>query len=216
MPAVSPFRPDDMRTAAQRAAAVARHATGLRHLGARLSIFYVRAFWTALRHGDRWSLYVAQRPAELSETIAAARNRACVVEVGTGTAWTAIALALAAPDRQVTSYDIIIRPERELYLRLVGQDVRLRVRLLDRTRVGAEGGPAGPEMLFIDSSHEREETIATFREWEPRLVLGGVVAFHDYRNTACPGVAEAVKELELEGESGESIFRWTKGSRGRR
>jgi hypothetical protein len=211
VPPVSPFRPDDARAVRQRAAAIVRQVAALPRLPPRVALFYLRAFWTAISRGDRWSLYVAMRPRELAEVLTLALGRFTVVEVGTGTAWTAIALALAEPGRRVTSYDIIIRPERHLYLGLVGEDVRSRLDLLDRNRARPEAGPARPDMVFIDSSHEREETVATFREWEPRLVAGGVVGFHDYLNPFFPGIAEAVEELGLEGKLVGDMFVWSKG-----
>ena len=57
-------------------------------------------------------------------------------------------------------------------------------------------GPADPppvDAVFIDSSHELEETVATFRTWEPALEPGGVVGFHDYADDAYPGVTQAVR-----------------------
>jgi hypothetical protein len=81
-------------------------------------------------------------------------------------------------------------------------------------RDGREGPPAElPEIdfLFIDSSHELEETVATFRLWSERLRPGGLVAFHDYADEQYPGVAQAVAQLGLRGEERAGMFLWRKG-----
>jgi cephalosporin hydroxylase len=60
--------------------------------------------------------------------------------------------------------------------------------------------------LYIDSSHEREQTIAEVRAWQPHLRLGALVLFDDYTHPDYPGVSEAVEELGLEGERRGTLF----------
>ena len=99
------------------------------------------------------------RTDELGRLLALARGRHTVVELGTGTAWTAIALALADPKRRVVSYDPIARGERQRYLHLAGASVSERIELLELPgESGPQPGAAAPELVFIDSSHEREES----------------------------------------------------------
>ena len=133
-----------------------------------------------------------------------------MVEIGTGTGWTTAALALADGDRRVVSYDPIVRPERERYLDLSG--VRDRIELRE---AGGEGGPAAgdapPDFVFVDGSHERELTIATYRAWREALAPGGAIAFHDYGNELYPGVTEAIGELGLEGRVERDVFVWSAG-----
>ena len=181
----------------------------LRPLPPRVARFYFRARRTAARSGDSFSLPSVTRPHDLALLIDLARGRREVVEVGTGTAWTAIALALADRRRRVTTYDPVARPEREHYLALVPDSVRARIEFVE---AGGEAGPRGtrPGLLFVDSSHEREETVATFRAWEPALPPGAVVAFHDYGEEDYPGVTKAVGELGLEGEVHGPLFVWRK------
>lgn len=82
-----------------------RFLFALRALPARVALFQWRARRLALRLGDRFSLTSATRPRDLAKLIDLARTRKCAVELGTGTAWTAISLALADRDRKVVSYD---------------------------------------------------------------------------------------------------------------
>ena len=172
-----------------------------------MALFYFRARRTAARTGDEWSLGSATKPESLALLLRLAGGRRSVVEIGTGTAWTTAALALADPRRRVISYDPIVRPERERYLDLSGARGRIELR-----EAGGEGGPAPgdppPDFVFVDGSHERELTIATFEAWRGALAPGGAIAFHDYGNELYPGVTEAIRELGLEGDVERDVFVW--------
>jgi predicted O-methyltransferase YrrM len=193
----------------RRAVRAARSLARLRALPPRVAAFYARAERRARAAGDRFSLDSAARPEELGQLLRLARGRLRVAELGTGTAWTTVALALAEPRRTVMSFDPVARPERELYLALASPDALWRIRL-----EGVEGA-AGAErsgdvdLLFVDSSHEREPTLAEIAAWRPHLAPGAVVAFHDWRHPDYPGVTEAVEELGLEGEELGGLFVWT-------
>jgi predicted O-methyltransferase YrrM len=187
-----------------------RLALSVRVLPPRVARFYWRASRWALSTGDRFSLASAARPAELAELLALARGRTCVVELGTGTAWSAIALALGDRSRRVITYDPCVRPEREGYLRLAGAPARGRIELRDEPDShGPHAGDPPVELLFVDSSHEREAVLDAFRAWRDTLAPGATVVFHDYGHPSYPGVREAVAELGLQGgvERG-GVFVW--------
>jgi len=176
----------------------------------RVALFYARAHVLARRQGDAFSLVAPARPEDLSQLLALAAGRRYVVELGTGTAWTAIALALADRRRQVVSYDPVWHTQRVSYLRIAGAQARARIRLRSqRAERGSADGDARVEFLFIDiGGHTRADTVAAFLAWHRSLASGAVVAFHDY-GPHCPGVAEAVAELGLRGSvTGESLFVW--------
>ena len=187
-------------------AVLARNIELLR-LPPRVAIFYSRARRLAARSGDAWSLQSATKPESLAKLLAVAKGRERLVEIGTGTAWTTVALALADARRSVVSFDPVVRPERDRYLDLGGPSARERIELVDAP--GEQGGVEGPvDMVFIDGSHERERTIATFELWRQSLARGGVIAFHDYGNDAYPGVGEAITEMGLDGDVVRDIFVW--------
>jgi predicted O-methyltransferase YrrM len=169
--------------------------------------FYFRARRTAARTGDHWSLGSATKPESLALLLRLARGRRAVVEIGTGTAWTTAALALADRRRRVVSYDPIVRPERDRYLDLAG--VRDRIELRE---AGGEAGPRpgdpAPDFVFVDGSHERGLTIETFRAWSGGLAAGATIAFHDYGNELYPGVTQAIEELGLDGSVVRDVFVW--------
>jgi predicted O-methyltransferase YrrM len=174
-------------------------------------LFFARAMLRAWRTGDHLSPRSAAHPRELAQLLQAARGAQNVVEIGTGMAWTAIALTVSDSARQVTSLDVWERPERGRYLALLSATDRKRLRLVDRA---GEQGPGnlveGIDFLFIDSSHTKDETLQTFDRWKDVVRPGGVVAFHDYGNADYPGVKEAIEELGLPGEESHLLFVWRK------
>jgi predicted O-methyltransferase YrrM len=183
-----------------------RYAPQLRVLPPRVALFHLRARIVALRAGDEFSLASATRAADVAVLLKLAEGRRRVAELGTATAWTALSLVLDDPRRTVITYDPIDRPERERYLRLVSRDDRERV-----TFVAAPGsdGPRDAEpvdLLYIDSTHERDGTIQELEAWRPVLGRGAVVVLDDYAHPGFPGVKEAVQELGLAGEQRGTMF----------
>ena len=174
----------------------------------RVRWFLWRARRLARRAGHDWGLQAATRPGDVAELLRLAAGRRRVVELGTGPGWTAIALALDDPRRRVVTYDPVEHEHRDAYL---GLAPAARDRIEWVTAEGAAGASTSSELvdlLFIDSTHEREPTLAEFRAWRPRLAPGAVVAFHDYGHPDFPGVDEAVVALGLEGARRGGMFVW--------
>jgi hypothetical protein len=186
-----------------------RFLLSLRALPRPVAIFYWRAYRHAWRTGDEFSLLSASRPAELAALLALARGRIAVVELGTGSAWSAVALALNDVERRVVSYDPHIREQRQAYLSIGGAGARDRIELRpDSDSAGPRAGDRPVEFLFIDSQHEREPVMTAFAAWQDALAPGAVVAFHDYRHPDFPGVHEAIGDLGLEGREVGGLFVW--------
>lgn len=208
------FRSDDSRSTMQRAERLALQAASLARLPRPVAGFWLRALRTARAAGDTWSIDVACRPAELRVLLDALGDAARVAEVGTAAAWTTSCLALARPGREIHSWDVEAHPARERYLALLAPADRARVHLHDRPGGLGPADPPPVDAVFVDSSHEREETIDTFRCWERVLPAGGLVAFHDWADDAYPGVTEAIGELGLRGEVHGHLFVWRKPGAG--
>jgi len=196
-------------SAVRRARLLASRLPALRVLPPRVALFHARALAHALRVDDAFALQSATRPADVATLLRLARGRRSVAELGTAVAWTTAALALADPGRRVVSFDPVVQPHRDAYLRLLPASARERIELV--AAPGAEGAAHATEpvdLLFIDSTHERDDTIAEVEAWRPRLAPGAVVVFHDYDNPAFPGVRAAVEALGLSGAADGGSFVW--------
>jgi predicted O-methyltransferase YrrM len=178
----------------------------LRVLPPRVAWFQARARAVAHRQHDGFSLTSVTRPRDLRTLLSAARGRAHVVELGTATGWTAISLALADADRRVTTFDIVARPEPARYLRLAGSDARGRIELV--TASGSDGprDERPVDLLYIDSSHERQATVDEVRAWRPVMAPGAAIVFDDFGHPDYPGVREAITELGLAGRAAGTLF----------
>lgn len=204
------FRSDDRRSAVERGRRLALQAASLTRLPRPVAAFWWRALRRARAERDMWSIDVACRPAELRVLLDALGGAPRVAEIGTAAAWTTACIALAQPGREVHSWDVEAHPERDRYLALLAPADRARVHLHDRPGGLGPDDPPPVDAVFIDSSHERDESIATFRTWEPVLSPGGVIAFHDWDDAAYPGVTDAVRALRLQGEARGHLFVWRK------
>jgi predicted O-methyltransferase YrrM len=178
----------------------------LRALPAPVGAFYRDALALARANDDIFSLGSVSRPTHLATLLELARGRTTLVELGTCTAWTSIALALHEPAARVLTFDPVVHAQRERYLALVAPEVRGRIALI--AEPGADGAHRADavELLFIDATHERAPTVAEFRAWRPRLAAGAIVVFDDYGHPDYSGVAEAVADLGLTGEVRGALF----------
>jgi predicted O-methyltransferase YrrM len=168
--------------------------------------FYRRALDEARRTGDLFSLASVSRPANLATLLTLGRGRQRIVELGTCTAWTAIAFAMNEPSARVTTFDPVVHAQREQYLALAPAEVRERVQLVTQRGVDGARETGEVELLFIDSTHERADTVAEYEAWLPHMVPGGVVVFDDFGHSDFPGVAEAIADLALVGEARGALF----------
>lgn len=188
---------------------LARRSAGLVGLPPKVAAFQARAMLLATRLGDDFALSAATRPADLRELLALVRGRRLVVELGTATAWTTAGFALADRLRRVVSFDPVVQPHRDRYLALLPRDVIARMELVALPGVDGPDRIEDPvEVLFIDSTHECDATLAEFAAWGPKLARGALVLFHDYGNPAFPGVEEAVDRLGLDGRERAGMFAW--------
>lgn len=198
--------PRRARRAVRRLLDDAGYAVALRGLPPRVAATQLRARAHARRSGDLFSLTSATRPADLASLLALARGRGYVVELGTGTAWTTIALAIADPRREIISFDPVNRVEREGYLALVSPQVRARIEFVQADGAAGPRSARPVEMLYIDSSHGRDETLAELRAWSPALAPNALVVLDDYGHPDYPGVQQAVHELGLPGRRRGTLF----------
>jgi predicted O-methyltransferase YrrM len=87
---------------------------------------------------------------------------------------------------------------QNLYANLKRAKVRERVthlRMLSLEAANVFKAPVG--LLFIDALHDYESVKADYNAWFPKVLPGGVIAFHDYypEGSTWPGVRKLVDEV---------------------
>ena len=184
-----------------------RYLLRLRVLPLRVARFQWRARREARRTHDRFSLASVTRPNDLAILLKLAKGRRRVVELGTGTGWTALSLALADGKREVVTYDPVDRRRRrEQYLAMATNRVRERVTYVkERGDTGPRDG-APVDLLFIDSDHGCQATIDEINAWRPALQPEALIVLKDFDHPEIPGVREAVQQLDLDGRQRGSLF----------
>ncbi len=172
----------------------------------RVALFHLRARRLAARCGDTFGPDAATRPAKLVELVRLTSGRRHVVELGTAGGWTAVSLLLADRRCRVTSFDPFVHAHRDRYFALAPAHVRERLTCIQAP--GSDGPPddSPVDVLYIDSSHEREETLRELAAWQRALAPGAVVVFDDYNHPEYPGIRAAIEELGLSGELREGLF----------
>jgi predicted O-methyltransferase YrrM len=98
-----------------------------------------------------------------------------------------------------------------VYLDLVPADVRARITFVHAPGRTGPRGNGSVDFLFVDGSHERDDTIITFEVRQDVIAPGGRIVFHDYLDPGNPGVTEAIQHLQLQGDCVGRLFVWTKG-----
>jgi predicted O-methyltransferase YrrM len=177
---------------------------GLFGVPPRVALFYRRARRLARSVGDDGVLVGAAPPRQVATILRLAKGREPVVEIGTGAAWTTIALALAEPGRRIVSYDPVRRDAVDRYLALAPQ-VADRIEFVRAPGEEPRAEPASVGFLFVDGNHEHDSTVAAYEAWRDRLQPGTVTVFHDY-DPSWPGVISAVEQLGLPGSARLGMF----------
>lgn len=85
-------------------------------------------------------------------------------------------------------------PQFEENLREAGVADEVEI-LVEDTARAASGFHGAVSLLFVDAGHTAAAIEADFAAWFPKLVPGGIVAFHDYGNSVWPDVQPTVDRL---------------------
>lgn len=172
--------------------------------------YLFRARELAIRRADDWALESATSLRSVRALLRLADSASHVVELGSAIGWTAGALVLAQRNRRVMSYDIEHKAGRDEYLALLPASARARIALIRQPgNIGAINDDL-VDLLFIDSSHNRIETVKEFKAWGPAIRPGGLIVFHDYRHPDFGVTAAIDEDLKLAGQHVMDMFVWRK------
>src|SRR5919198_6560552 len=168
------------RPASGRRARDARWLWDVRLLPRPVAWFYLRADATAARIGDSASSQSALAPRDLARLLEIVADHEEVVQLGTGGAWTAIALALGDEVRQVIAFDPVIRIERVQYLELVRPGVRARIDFRPEPFEHAPRAVADRALVVVDGSRGEDDPVVYLSAQEI-VRPGGTVVVHSCR-----------------------------------
>lgn len=121
-----------------------------------------------------------------------------VIELGVNTGESTIAFleAVAATDGLLTSVDIQDLPQTRPMLESYGLTGRWQFHMMDDIKFGLEVWPKGKlaDLIFVDTSHQYEQTKREIQVFEPILRPGGIMVFHD-TVTFYDGVQKPINEF---------------------
>lgn len=72
----------------------------------------------------------------------------------------------------------------------------IRADSLDVGRITGAGVPSELDLLFIDTDHTYERTLAELTTWGARVKRGGAIVLHDTDNADFPDVRKAIEAYE--------------------
>jgi hypothetical protein len=174
----------------------------------RVAWFYLRAVRAAYAGVDDAAIAAALPPAELVRLLHLARGARRVLEIGTGPAWTAIALALDDEERLITTVDNAPWRGRERYLALVGARLRARIELQTLPfRDAAKAVRRPVEMVFVGPLRSKEDVKAAFEAAAAVVVPEGIVVLQR-AGGASPD--DATAELAVGGRPDDGFLVWRK------
>lgn len=146
-----------------------------------------------------------------AEVAKSTRYRPMFLEVGSWVGESALAMLRGAPDAHVTCVDTWEGTAGDASgdaAKAVGGDAVFKmfkrntagksvgINLGKSVEVAKSWGPSATprDLIFIDAEHTYEALKADIEAWWPHLKDGGVMAFHDYKTAAFPGVTQAIEE----------------------
>jgi len=123
-----------------------------------------------------------------------------IVNIGAERGTSTMAMLEERPLAVIFSIDVAPCEKEFTNLEKAELDVTRVIRLLGRSQDIGSHFPYKIDMLWIDGDHSYEGVSEDIRVWIPKLVKGGVVAFHDYFEGDPPahnpsGAGQAVREF---------------------
>lgn len=132
----------------------------------------------------------APQPEFLYQLARRTRGEGAIVEIGTCAGKSTIAIAFAQQEkggRPLVTIDIAEHPSLRANLAGAGVEAWVDARIM-RSTDAAKGWSEPVEMLWIDGDHATLAIMADIDAWSPHVMVGGIMAFHDY-----PGVMKSMQ-----------------------
>ena len=131
----------------------------------------------------------------LKELVQHLPDNPVIINIGACFGTSAMAMIEKRPDAFIFSVDIKPSIQEIENLREAGLYELCRVvRCLGRSQDIGKHWPGQTDMVYVDGSHIKKEVVKDIDYWLPTIKSGGIICFHDYGKSICPGVKPAVDE----------------------
>jgi predicted O-methyltransferase YrrM len=129
----------------------------------------------------------------LKDLVSTLLGNPIIINIGACFGTSAMAMLEERQDAFIFSIDTKPSPKEVEHLQLAGLYQYGRVvRLLGRSQDIGRHWPGLVDMVYVDGSHIFKEVKEDIEVWLPLIKPGGIICFHDYDKSICPGVKPAV------------------------
>ncbi len=118
-----------------------------------------------------------------------------IVNIGAGVGTSVAAILEERPDAFVFSVDKDPAPLEKLNLIRCKIDTTRCIRLLGKSWNIGKNFPFMVHMVFVDGDHGVKPVEKDISAWLPRVTVGGIMAFHDYKHPNVPSLTDIVNSF---------------------
>lgn len=118
-----------------------------------------------------------------------------IVNIGAGVGTSVATILEERPDAFVFSVDKSPAPLERLNLTRCNLDTTRCVRLLGKSWNIGKNFPYEVHMVFVDGDHGVKPVEQDISAWLPRVIVGGIMAFHDYKHPNVPALTDVVNSF---------------------
>lgn len=103
-----------------------------------------------------------------------------IVNIGAERGVSTMAFLEACPGASILSVDVGICETEIENLKAGGLNHERVIRLLGRSQVIGTAFPCVADFIFVDGDHSEAGVAGDIKAWDERLIVNGIMAFHDY------------------------------------
>jgi predicted O-methyltransferase YrrM len=139
-------------------------------------------------------MMIPDEVAVLKRCAALLPDQPVIVNIGAGFGTSSAALLEVRPNAYLYSVDKHPRPEETENLQSCGLNLSRFIKIQGISWIVADDFPGTIDCLFVDGDHSNRAVVMDINAWIPKVVDGGIVAFHDYEHPNVPGLTKVVNQ----------------------
>ena len=131
----------------------------------------------------------------LKKCVAMLPENPVIINIGAGAGTSAVAMLEERPDAFVFSVDKEPAPLERISINACGVDFTRCVRLLGKSWYVGRHFPYMVNMVFVDGDHGAKAVEQDTITWLPKVRIGGIMAFHDYKHRNVPELTDVINSF---------------------